>query len=229
METCKRTKILLAVGLAVLTLLLTRGAPNAAADTSSFCLSVPNTAISGYTGPYVCVEINLTNATTATITFTSQTVGGYTFLMGDGSSAAVNVNASSWTLGSITGTAYFGSTTYSDSGSGQVDGFGVFNQTVDGGNGYTTASSSISFTITNAGGSWGSAADVLIANSGGSTAAAHIFVCDSSSGNCTAGAGAVATGFAANGSQVPEPATLSLLGIGLMGLGVKLRKRYCKK
>src|SRR4051812_41122843 len=80
---------------------LTGGA--AQADLISFNLTTPNAAIAGFASPYAHVDVNRTSTTTATITFTSLTSGGNIYLLGDGGSVAVNVNAASWALGSITG------------------------------------------------------------------------------------------------------------------------------
>src|SRR5712691_10777748 len=82
----------------------------AKADSFTYSLANGNAAISGYTGPYGSVLVDLTSSTTADITFTAATG----FLIGDGGTAGVNVNAGSWTLGTITGSRV--SSTYSDAG-----------------------------------------------------------------------------------------------------------------
>ena len=201
------------------------GLQQAKADTFSFNLGVGNPAISGYPGPYVSVTVNRTNSTHATITFTSLTAAGNIYLMGDGSSVAVNVSATSWTLSNVTGSnsgTGFTPGPYSNGGSGNVDGFGVLNQTINSFDGFTHSSSSISFTLTNASGTWGNAHQVLIANSQGVYAAMHVFVTASPA---NAANGALATGFAANGgSQVPDGgATVMLLGAALGALGMARR------
>jgi len=200
------------------------GLQQAKADTFSFNLGVGNPAISGYPGPYVSVTVNLTNSTHATITFTSLTAAGNIYLMGDGSSVAVNVNATSWTLTNVTGLnsgTGFTPGPYSNGGSGNVDGFGVFNQTINSFDGFGHSSSTIRFTLTNTSGSWVNAAAVLAANSGGSLAAAHIFVTVSPA---NAANGALSTGFAANGGQVPDGGTtVMLLGVALGALGIVRR------
>ena len=144
--------------------------------------------------PYVSVTVNRTNSTHATTTFTSLTAAGNIYLMGDGSSVAVNVNATSWTVNNITGSnsgTGFTPGPYSNGGSGNVDGFGVFNQTINSFDGFTHSSSTIGFTLTNTSGTWANVAAVLAANSGGSLAAAHIFVTVSPA---NAANGAIATG-----------------------------------
>ena len=209
----------------VLIALVGLGLQQAKADTFSFNISVGNPAVSGYPGPYASVTVNRTDSTHATITFTSLTNSGNIYLMGDGSSVAVNVNAGSWTLSGLTasnsGTG-FSPGPLSDGGSGNVDGFGVLNQTINSFDGFTHSSSSISFTLTNASGTWGNAHQVLIANSQGVYAAMHVFVTASPA---NAANGALATGFAANGgSQVPDGgATVMLLGAALGALGMARR------
>jgi hypothetical protein len=201
------------------------GLQQAKADSISFKLSVGNSAISGYPGPYASVTVNRTDSTHATITFTSLTAAGNIYLLGDGSSVAVNVNATSWALGTITGSnagTGFTPGPYSNGGSGNVDGFGVLNQTINSFDGFTHSSGSISFTLTNTGGTWGSANQVLIANAQGAMAGAHIFVTLSPA---NAKNGALATGFAANGgAQVPDGGTtVMLLGVALGVLGMVRR------
>src|SRR5262245_53865587 len=75
-------------------------APSARADTQYL---LTETNLSGFPGPYGTVDVALVDATHATVTFISGVVGGNIYLFGDGSSVAVNVNAASWTLGTITG------------------------------------------------------------------------------------------------------------------------------
>jgi hypothetical protein len=111
---------------------LSLSASTALADTVSLTLSDPNSAIAGFTGPYATATIHLTSATTANITFASLTNGGDIYLFGDGSSVDLNVNATSFTLNSISGSnagSGFTPGPFSNS-AGNVDGFGFFNLTI---------------------------------------------------------------------------------------------------
>ena len=197
----------------------------AKADSITFDLTTGNSAISGYPGPYASVLVNRTSTTTATITFTSLTNSGNIYLLGGVGSVAVNVNATSFTLGPITGSnggTGFTPGDWSDGGAGNEDGFGSFNQTIDSFDGYTHSSDSISFSLTDTSGTWASAMAVLLANSGGSLAAAHIFVtADPANGSN----GALATGFAANGTVPDSGTTVALLGFALVGIG-SLRSKF---
>jgi hypothetical protein len=193
---------------------------SAKADTI-YTLGNGNSAISGYTGPYAMVDVHLTDSTHATITFTSLTNGGNTYLFGDGGSVGVNVNATSWTLGPITGSnagTGFTPGPYTDGGTGNQDGFGSFNQKINSSDGYTSSADTITFTLTNTSGTWSSSANVLTPNASGYVAAAHIFVTTSPA---NAANGALATGFAA----VPDGGlTVSLLGIALVAVEALRRK-----
>ena len=210
---------------AVLTAIAGLGLQQAKADLFSFNLSVPNTAISGYPGPYASVTVNRTTTTTATITFTSLTNSGNIYLFGDGSSVAVNVNGL-FTLGAITysqaGQTGFNPPSFTNDGSHNVDGFGVLNQTIDNFDGFDHAVNSITFSLTKTSGNWANAAAVLIANGNGVFAAAHIFVTASPANLAN---GALATGYAANGgSFVPDGGTtVMLLGAALCALGIARR------
>lgn len=200
-------------------------ASGARADTITYQLTVGNPAVAPFTGPYADVLVDRTSSTTAEITFTGLDNGTNTFLLGNGGSADVNVNAATWTVGSFLGTnagTGFLAGAISDGGSDNIDGFGIFNQTVDVFDGYTRSLNVLSFIITNTSGTWASAADVLTPNALGNVAAAHIFVGDCADATlCDAGVPALATGFA----TVPEPATGAMVTLGLVALGYAGRRR----
>jgi hypothetical protein len=202
----------------------------AKADTV-YSITVGNSAISGFTGPYGSADVHLVDSTHATITFTSNLgpVAGNSYLFGGTGSVDVNVNATTFTLGAISGTTAgtgFTAGPYSNGGSGNVDGFGVFNQTINSFDGFTHASNTITFSLTDTSGTWASDATVLKANSNGAFVGAHIFVTASPANTAN---GALATGFAANGgSHVPDGGTtLMLLGSALAGLAVM--RRFVKR
>jgi len=182
---------------------------NAKADaifTSS--LDTGNSAIAGFLMPgeqFGTVTVSV-SGTTATITFTANTAGGFEFI--DTSAAAVNLASGidPSTAMIVTDTQFKAF----DSGK-NVDGFGIFNLSVNNKDGSGSPVDTIVFTVTVPSGTLDSA--VLAFNSKGFDAAAHISV-----------NGGVATGFAGEaqegGGHVPDGgATAVLLGLGLAGLG----------
>jgi hypothetical protein len=178
--------------------------------------------------------VDLTSPTTATVTFTSLDNGGNVYMMTDGSSADLNVNAA---IGNFTVTGLTGTKTPSGGpnvacGAGvtcsislsdtiqanqNVDGQGKFNLTIDSlASGPKQGETQISFTLTLTSGTWSSASNVLTPNGSGNVAAVHVGAfADTCNGTITA-SGACSnfvsgsTGF----SGVPAP----VVGAGLPGL-----------
>lgn len=210
----------------VLALALTWGIGSAMADSITYTIDNPGSSLSGFTGPYGTVTVNLIDSTNAAITFNASTTAGITFLMGASQVADVNVNATTWIVSGLSGTAMagFSNGVLSDGGSGNVGSFGVFNQTFDNFDGYTHSHDSITFTLTDTSGSWASASNVFVANAQGYYVAIHGFACTAP---CDPAAGALTTGTAANGGAVntPEPASVMLLGGGLLGIGIWSRRK----
>ncbi len=194
----------------------TLGIPSASADSIGFDIAVPNAALAPFPGPYAHVDVNRTSTTTAIITFTGLTTGGFTYFFGAANAIDINVNATTFTVG----VPSVG--TLQTPGSGNVSAFGTFNVTIDNDDGFNDRFSTVNFGITDTSGTWASASDVLLANGDGFRAAAHIFVTAVSCGN-----EACVTGFAGDGdlAPAPEPATLLLVASSLLGLGFRGRKK----
>ena len=205
------TKLTLAVAASIVALAV----QTSRANSVTYNLDLYNQ--SGFTGPFGTVTIDLTSSTTANITFTGTSAYSFT----DGSSAAVNINASSFSYALISD-PFFKQFT-----SGSADGYGQFNLEIDQDNSSPSdRASSIQFSVTDTSGNWASATDVLALNGTGHDMAAHIYV--ESTGNNT--------GFASSDGQInsnsPPPvpdggSTMIMLGsvmTGLAFMGRKLRK-----
>jgi hypothetical protein len=212
---------------ALLTLSILALAPSKASATfeNPFVLDTSNLG-SGFTGPFAQVTINVdSTGTVATITFDALTNGGYTYLFHSQGAVAVNVNATSWTLGNLTGTGPNKNTpSLSDGGSGQEDGYGNFNQTITDFDGYNYAASEIQFTLTRTdGGTWLADGSNVLKLTSGTTpaiAAAQIGASDGTKFVTTGYAGGNGTVGPPNtgGAGASPPPSAVLLGLG--GLGV---------
>jgi hypothetical protein len=194
------------------------------ADTFTSILTVPNNTLAGLPGPFGTVTVTTPspNSTTATITFDANTALNYSFI--DSSIVDANINASSFTIGNFTGTPAPGSSfnvaNLTNGGSGNVDGFGVFNQTVNNKDGFAQRAIEVDFTVTDTSGTFASAASALAFNSLGFDAAAHVANVDGS-----------LTGFVAEVVPAPEigHGVPVLLAVGGMLLGFRLWGRSSKR
>lgn len=179
-------------------------------------INTPNSGLSGTPGPYATVTYVL-NGANIDVTVT-MFPGFEAFGQGNGNSGIFGFNVVGSTAG-LNITNLVGVNGFFPAG-GQMDGFGNFDVTLECCN-PANAVSSFSFTVSRTGG-FSSASDIFEANATGAHFAVHIAP---TNGN--------PTGFAADGGQptteTPEPASMLLLGTGLLGTAAGLRKRFRKK
>jgi hypothetical protein len=216
-------KSTLSVAAVAATLVLS--ATSAFADVVIIDLNQNNLGIPGSVGT---VTVSLVNSTTATITFQAAT--GYRFI--DGGALAINIpSTANYAFSNLS------PATLSFGGSGNEDGMGSFTDTWNLPNASPANSqATMSLTVTDVGGAWASAANVLALNTpganGGGYAAAHIGVCDIPS--CGTGFQFGNTGYGAGNTQrfpssssvlEPNSASLALVALGLLGVGFWSRRK----
>lgn len=200
------TKLTMAVAASIVAL----AAQTSKANSITYNLDVSDANNTFASGTFGTVTISMSSDTMATVTFTA--AAGYGFV--DSGIADLNANPGATVSGLAPG--------YSSTGSGNVDGFGIFSVTTK----YQDASTpfaTVTYTITDTGAAWGinNAAAVLISN-GSYLAAAHVFQ------------GSIANTFfvgadGQTGSQEPPPVpdggtTVVMLGSALAGLGIVGRR-----
>lgn len=177
-----------------------------------FDLDVPNAGLGGSsTGPYASVLLSLNGNA---IDFTVTGYAGFQMFGNGNGGGMFGFNVSDDDLLGLSVTTYSFSTGLGNSGT-QMDGFGRFEVNLVGPTA-SNALSSFSFTVTRTNG-FNNINQVVSQNSSGWAFAAHIAP---TNGN--------PTGFATSDGttkRVPEPTSLTLLGIGLLGLALSARKR----
>jgi hypothetical protein len=198
-------------------------------DSTNIAIGAPNTGLGEFAGPFANLRIDLTSTTTADVTYTSLTNGGYIYLLGGHAAADLNVNGS-YTLGPVVeANAISGfRATFDANAPGNVSSFGKFDLSLNNSGGFDDAATSISFTLTDTGAPWLTAAGVLSSDNAGYLAGIHAFACAEPA--CSSTSGAAISGFAANEDPpavIPEPSTLARLGVALAGVAV-IRQRYVR-
>jgi hypothetical protein len=184
------------------------------ANADAVIINTPNAGLSGTPGPYATVTYVL-NGSNLNVTV-NMFPGLLAFGQGNGNDGIFGFNI----VGSTTGLAVTGMPAgfTANLGGGQMDGFGNFDVTLSCCN-PANAVSSFSFIVSRTGG-FSSASDLFEASSSGAHFAVHIAP---TNGNPTGFAGDTATP-----TNVPEPASLLLLGSGLITVAARLRRRRRK-
>jgi hypothetical protein len=200
----------LTVSVAVLFFITISCAAVARADSAQ--LTIPNSVAALGAGPFANITYTLSGSL---IHVSVTTIGSYSMFGNGAGNGMFGFNV----VGSTTGLAIQNCVQCTGANGGNFDGFGSFEGSVEGGT--PPGVTSFSFDVFRNDG-FTNANQLFENNATGFAFAGHIFNPNGPAGN--------QTGFAANGgpSQVPEPASMLLLGSGLAGVAAGLRKRRRK-
>lgn len=187
---------------------------SAGAESFSLTQANANLATQG-AGPYGTIEVTGTGTT-----WHAAGTGLNSFVFGDGGAIALNINptAGTVTLGACTSTC-------SNAGSGNEDGFGSFTFRVDDGSGFSSPVATFGFDFTTQNSI--SAADLIIVNGDGAQVAAHMALASNTA--CTGFAADGGTGGTTNDDptnchRVAEPSSLLFAGSALALAGMLSRR-----
>jgi len=230
-----KSRMLSRLGLA-LALVLTLGAGQASADLAVTGFDLTALNISGGTGPYVHVTVDLVNSTTATFDFVALSDSSFNYAMLSKGAAAASINATTFTVTNTSATASPLGTSFTpadvtpDTSVGNEDGFGSFNAGVDIFDSTTHSVKEIKFTVNNTSGTWstitGGLTPLLTPNNNNQILAAQVG--EWVTGQTTFAATGYASGAKGTGTPnaAPEPSAMALAALGGMGfLGYFLRRR----
>lgn len=200
----------------------------AAQTSQAITYNLDAASFSGATSPYGSVTVTLGTdgaQNGAWITFQAANNASYQYLFGDGGSVGVNVNGSfsfvasslSWSGQPQPGVA---TPSYTPS-SGNEDGLGSFNFTLDNTDGFSHSVEQISFFLS---GTWASDGSVLTYDNKGYLAEGHIYVAAANTYTNTSVGGYA--GVDSHGDpRVPDGgATVALLGSALASVGFVTRR-----